>query len=160
MEIGFLLNHEQIHQVPHSVPIAFELSRLRPDFSVIVIAASSEILDYAREIAKRFQGHSVSYVQISLTRGMRFAIRLIEGIAPITKAAMLRTNANYPDSFDALVVPDKTALMFRTRFGASNPKLIHTRHGAGDRSVKCIISLDSFIYLSSEAEVVSDASTD
>ena len=135
MRIGFLLNHEQIHQVAHCVPIACALSRRRPDLPVTVIASSDAQLEQARRIAAGFPNHRCSFVRIGLPRPLRHIARLANAIAPFEKVAVLRHNAGYLKSFDALVVAEKTSLLLKTRFGADRLKLIHTRHGAGDRAI-------------------------
>ncbi len=135
MKIGFLLNHEQIHQVAHAAPIAYALSRARPDFDVTIITGSQALADEAQRYAPRFAGHHAKFVQLSLSLPMRFANRLLRGFAPVEKVALLRAHAKYLNGFDAIVTPEKTALFLRTRFGATHPKIIHTRHGAGDRAI-------------------------
>jgi hypothetical protein len=39
MQSGFLLNHNELHQVPHIVPYAFELSRLDPRFECTILSS-------------------------------------------------------------------------------------------------------------------------
>jgi hypothetical protein len=54
---------------------------------------------------------------------------------PAQRVALLRDHAPFLATHDALVVPEKTSLLLRSHFGCAAPKLIHTRHGAGDREV-------------------------
>ena len=44
MRIGFLFNHYAVHKVPHAAPYAFELSRRRPDFEVVVTCSSDALV--------------------------------------------------------------------------------------------------------------------
>ena len=44
--IGFLFNHDQIHQIGHSLPVALALAaRRRPDVEVVLITTSRRLRD-------------------------------------------------------------------------------------------------------------------
>lgn len=60
---------------------------------------------------------------------------LVKFAAPYKRWAMLKSNLDVFKRFDALVVPDKTSLLLKQRLGLTDLKLIHTRHGAGDRAI-------------------------
>jgi CDP-glycerol glycerophosphotransferase (TagB/SpsB family) len=47
----------------------------------------------------------------------------------------LRDNLDRFRELTALVVPEKTSLMLKTRFGLDHLRMVHTRHGAGDRAI-------------------------
>ena len=66
MKIGFLFNHEQLHQIPHAIPVAFELSRMADDVDVSVITSSSKQLDYIKQFESEFPGQKCEYIDISL----------------------------------------------------------------------------------------------
>jgi hypothetical protein len=51
MRVAFLLNHYAVHQVPHVVPYAFELSRTYPDLDVVIACSSKQELTTARAIS-------------------------------------------------------------------------------------------------------------
>ncbi|HEU4427613.1 MAG TPA: hypothetical protein VFT98_02570 [Myxococcota bacterium] len=131
--VGFLFNHDHVHQIAHSAPIAFELSRLAPDLSVTLLASTEE-------------QHRVLEAMRALFSGERCSLRTLApegalaGLVPpgdflgLRRVLVLRSNAELLRGFDALVVPEKTSLLLRNRAGAG-PKLIHTRHGAGDRAI-------------------------
>jgi hypothetical protein len=135
MKIAFLLNHEQIHHVAHAVPVAYEMSRLRSDIEVTIVTTTDEQTEQARRFEHRFPAHRCSFRQLGLPAPIRMLGRVIENVAPIRKVAMLRYHARYLTSFDAIVVPEKTSLFLKKRDGRSGPKMIHTRHGAGDRAI-------------------------
>ena len=63
------------------------------------------------------------------------AARALETLVPATKLLLYRDNLDFFRSFDAVVVSEKTSLLLKTRYGLGNLKLIHTRHGAGDRAI-------------------------
>ncbi|MEG8024478.1 hypothetical protein QP162_08440 [Sphingomonas aurantiaca] len=54
---------------------------------------------------------------------------------PVTKIGIYRDNLDFFRSLDALVVAEKTSLLLKTRYGLDDLKIIHTRHGAGDRAI-------------------------
>jgi hypothetical protein len=133
--IGFLFNHDAPHQVAHSAPIAFELSRRHPECSVVLMMSSDEQARALEAIAARFPGHACRFVSLRARGPLARLGKIVGKLAPLQKVALLRSNAGFLDGFTALVVPEKTSLMLRTRFGCTSPLLIHTRHGAGDRAI-------------------------
>ena len=52
MRIAFLFNHDQIHQVGHSLPIAFALARMAPEDEVIVATTNDRLRAEVIRIAK------------------------------------------------------------------------------------------------------------
>ena len=56
MNVAFLLNHYDIHQVPHIVPYAFELTRRHRDLDAVILAATEDELAFARQIGEGFHG--------------------------------------------------------------------------------------------------------
>jgi hypothetical protein len=135
VRVGFLFNHDAPHQIAHSAPIAFELSRLHPECEVVVMTSSPEQAQTVAAIAPRFPGQACSFVSLSPRGPLAGLSTLVGRVAPLGKVALLRSNAAFLDGFTALVVPEKTSLMLRSHFGCTSPLLIHTRHGAGDRAI-------------------------
>jgi hypothetical protein len=133
--VGFLFNHDQVHQVAHSAPVAFELSRMNPAWQVTLIACSPAESSVLNEVAKRFPDHRCKLTTIGTSGALGKLSSMIDGFAPLRKVSMLKSNVEFFRQFDALVVPEKTSLLLRTRFGLDHIKMIHTRHGAGDRAV-------------------------
>ncbi len=135
MNIGFLFNHEQIHQVFHSAPTAFELSRQRPDIEVRLYISSDVQHDVLSELAQYYPGHRCQWVRLSLPASVGWLCSRISGCFPVEKIAMLKANVARFADLDALVVTEKTSLLLKTHFGLSGVRFIHTRHGAGDRAI-------------------------
>jgi hypothetical protein len=133
--VGFLFNHDQVHQVAHSAPVAFELSRMNPTWQVSLIACSEAESAVLNEVARRFPGHRCKLSLIGTSGVLGWISSLVDGLAPLRKVSLLKNNVEFFRQFDALVVPEKTSLMLRTRFGLERIRMIHTRHGAGDRAV-------------------------
>src|SRR3546814_7219380 len=54
---------------------------------------------------------------------------------PADLISTLHRNLDRFRALDALVVPEKTSLLLKSLFGLKSLKLVHTRHGAGDRAI-------------------------
>lgn len=135
MKIGFLFNHDQIHQVAHSLPIAVALRRAHPDVE-IVAAVTTDAL--AAEVTRLsvLLGVYLPIVRLGLRRtGSRVASALLEAVVPVSKIAIYRDNLDFFRKLDALVVAEKTSLLLKTRYRLDHLRIIHTRHGAGDRAI-------------------------
>lgn len=133
--IGFLFNHEHLHQIAHGAPIAFELSRLEPGVEVLLLASTSAQLEYLRTLSKAYPGARCAFVLLQLPRTLSRARPLLDPWLPYSRIAMLVANRALFATLDVLVAPEKTSLLLRTRLGLRHLKFVHTRHGAGDREV-------------------------
>jgi hypothetical protein len=135
MRVGFLFNHEGAHQVAHSLPIALALSRLRPDVAVELFHAGGEGEAEIRRLAAGTPHRcALTRLEIESPAG-RLLRRIARDDVPIARIARLRDNAPRFAGLDALVVPEKTSLLLKSRFGLPGLRLIYTSHGAGDRAV-------------------------
>lgn len=134
MSVGFLLNHSGIHQVAHSLPIANALARLAPEMGIEIFVGNDAVEMEVRRLLDPQVRLSVTRLRPA-TRSAHALERLTRGAIPATRLSILRENLDHFRRFDALVVPEKTSLLLKTRFGLDNLKLIHTRHGAGDRAI-------------------------
>ena len=132
MRIGFLFNHDQPHQVAHSLPIALELIR-SGGHQVKLAHSNSRIKAEIDRIAALY--------------GMKVASRRLKGsrlgplnavadkLWPSRRLAVLGRNYDWFESLDILVVTEKTSLRIRKKNGVSDLKIVHARHGAGDRAI-------------------------
>src|SRR5436190_21855851 len=50
---GFLFNHEELHQIAHSAPIAFELMRMKGSVRVTLLATTKAQFDYLSRALER-----------------------------------------------------------------------------------------------------------
>lgn len=136
MRIGFLFNHDQIHQIAHSLPIALALAESDPELD-IVVATTNEVL--RREVVRIIAMHDGPNPRLVRLRQknpiLRGAVKALDGVIPAAKLAVYRDNLEFFGSLDALVVAEKTSTILRIRYGLDSLRLIHTRHGAGDRAV-------------------------
>lgn len=136
MRIGFLFNHDQVHQVAHSLPIALALARGGSDFEVMVATTNRRLSAEVIRLGGGMVGHGVRLVELALTKNTsRLLAATTEAILPTTKLLVYGDNLDFFRSLDILVVAEKTSLILKTRYGLSNLKIVHTRHGAGDRAI-------------------------
>ena len=135
MRIGFLFNHDQIHQVAHSLPIAMALATGGFPGEVIVITTNDRLATEVRRLAGPMLGSSIQHVNLSLTPRSERIARLLGKLVPAGKLLFYRDNLDFFRSLDMLIVAEKTSLLLKTRYGLDNLFMVHTRHGAGDRAI-------------------------
>ena len=130
MRIGFLYNAE-LFQIPHSAPIAFELSQRHPHIQVTIIARTEAHLAFVKQLAQGYPNHSCEYRITDLPLPVRIFRNLWRDQLP-PKLVNLFFNRSLFSRFDALVVAERTSLYLK-KMGLGHLKLIHSCHGAGDR---------------------------
>ncbi len=135
MKIGFLFNHEAAHQVAHGLPIAISLASHYPQIEVQILfspgAVETEVLRNADKVSP-----NVKFIRLrSAWTGAKTLTRASGSSIPFNLISALHRNLDQFRSLTALVVPEKTSLLLKTCFGLRQLKMIHTRHGAGDRAV-------------------------
>ncbi len=133
--ICFLFNHDQTHQLAHSLPIALALAA-RGTHEVVLAYAKDAIRAEIERQADPALLARVKLVKLGLKRaGSQALAGVLERLVPATKLLLYRDNLDFFGGFDAVVVSEKTSLLLKTRYGLTGLKLIHTRHGAGDRAI-------------------------
>jgi hypothetical protein len=133
--ICFLFNHDQTHQLAHSLPIALALAERGEHRIVLAFARDAIRKEIERQAAPALLA-KVEMVHLGLNRGgSQLLAGALERLVPATKLLIYRDNLDFFRSFAAVVVSEKTSLLLKTRYGLENLKLIHTRHGAGDRAI-------------------------
>ncbi len=133
MRIGFLFNHISPHQVPHAAPYAFELSRRYSEFDVIIACSSKREYKWAMQIGTLYPGHRCTFVKVRPPLLYRPFDRLVSPFSFKRKNQVLENNLTFFKSLDVVVAPERHCLHLRTTFGLDKLRLIHARHGAGDR---------------------------
>ncbi|KHL25812.1 hypothetical protein PK98_04175 [Croceibacterium mercuriale] len=132
--ICFLFNHDQLHQVAHSLPIALTLAE-GGGAEVTLAVASDALAAHVRRLAGDRLA-ACRLVQLTLASPVtRMLARTLDRVLPAHKILLYRENVAFFRQFDALVVSEKTTLLLKTRYGLDKLKIIHTRHGAGDRAI-------------------------
>lgn len=133
MRVGFLFNHDALHQISHTAPIIAELAR---EDGVSVTVLTSDMAQEERVRALLGDGAAgVSFVRLGVGRLAGTLDRALRWIAPFRRVAVLRENLPVFAGLDVLVVPETTSLLLRDRFGLDGLKFVWIPHGAGDRSV-------------------------
>lgn len=135
MRIGFLFNHDQVHQVAHGLPIAMALAGRNRIDDVVVLTGSAPM---TREVARILDAANVSLPCRELglrSRTSRWLAKGLNRVIPAAKLALYRDNLDVFRAFDMLVVAEKTSAILKTRYRLDRLRLVHTRHGAGDRAI-------------------------
>jgi hypothetical protein len=136
VRVGFLFNHDQVHQLAHGLPVALELARGAPGAEVIVASSNDLLTEEIRRLGGEAVGGKVRLEELRLkSRLARLAARFLGSVIPAAKLLIYRDNLDFFKSLDVLVVPEKTSLVLKDRFGLRDLKIVHTRHGAGDRAI-------------------------
>ena len=133
MKIAFLLNHYDVHQVPHVVPYAFELSMRHPQFEVQILSPADDQLSFAEQIGRSYAGHRVKLMKLQLSQLARMAEPLASKFVFARKVMTLLENTTLWSGYDAIVVPETTTAQLRRRPELEHVKLIRVCHGAGDQ---------------------------
>ena len=118
----------QAHQVLHSISVASELARSRPDIAVEVAASSSAVLTYAQSMVEPLGPAPISWRLLG--PAWLGGLAAPDGVPP--KVPVLGANARLLDSYDVIVAPERTTTAVRL-MGVQHPRLVYTQHGAGDR---------------------------
>lgn len=134
MRIGFLFNHEADHQIAHTAPIIAEIAA-RGSAHVSVLASSEQQERRVRALLAPKTCERVDFVRLELGRFSDLLDKGLGKAAPYRRIAILKANRALFERFDALVVPETTSALLKTRFGLGDLKLIYLPHGSGDRSV-------------------------
>lgn len=136
VRIGFLFNHDQVHQVAHGLPVALALAEMETGAEILVCATNDRVANEIRTLAADSVGRDFELVRLGLTRrSSRLLDRLAGRLIPSAKLLVYRDNLDFFRTLDVLVVPEKTSLVLKTRYGLDKLKIVHTRHGAGDRAI-------------------------
>jgi hypothetical protein len=136
MKIGFLFNHDQVHQVAHSLPIALALARAEAGAEIVVATTNPRLSAEVVRLGQGLIGARIKLVELGLRRRVsRVARGVLEAALPAAKLLVYGDNLDFFRSLDVLVVAEKTSLILKTRYGLKSLKIVHTRHGAGDRAI-------------------------
>lgn len=128
MRIGFLFNHDATHQVPHTIAIAAALAARGIDVEILTSSLEQSGVASAMLPATA----NVRYTTLEVGWMSWLADRMLHHVAPFRRIAVLRENLSVFAKLDALVVPETTSTLLKTRFGLKALKLIYLPHGAGD----------------------------
>lgn len=155
IRIGFLYNHEGLHQIAHTAPFISPLQQIAPQITVEVLTSSDAqtqaVLPHLDPevpppVIRRIKAGPVAKVAHALTGG----------IIPLARIGSLTANRDLLASYDALMVPETTTTLLKTRLGADRTRLIHYPHGAGDRSISVSPDIARFDFVMVQGEKTRD----
>lgn len=132
---GFLFNHDQLHQMAHSAPIAFELMRMTPSIRVSLLATTLPQFEYLQRSLIRLGLPQDGLHLIRLPAWLSGIAGALDPLVPFSRVASLFAHRDVFRRMDVLVAPEKTSLLLRSGAGLKSLKFVHTRHGAGDREI-------------------------
>lgn len=136
MRIGFLYNHDQIHQIPHSLPIALALARMHPEAEILLAVTTDRIETEVRRLLGPCLPAGMRISRLSIQSAQRqWAASLLGPSLPAQKLLIYGDNLGFFRSLDILVVTERTSLMLKTRYGIHRPLMVLADHGAGDRAI-------------------------
>ncbi|GBQ09854.1 hypothetical protein CFR78_08785 [Komagataeibacter rhaeticus] len=135
----------QPHQEFHSLPIALEMARLDPDVTIHIASLTAERDSRIRNLSRLYPDARVVFDILKMPDWLRRHVQR-HGPTPLGKIAVLFLNRNYFNRFQAIVVPERTSLLLR-KMGVHHPRLIWTRHGAGDRAIGFAHDAAKFDYI-------------
>lgn len=123
----------QRHQTLHALPIALEMSARHADVRVEVACLTRSHLDMARSLARLYPESRAQFGLLPISAALRQRIET-RGLRVMDRLLALFSSRRYFRDFEGIVVPEATSLQLR-RMGVSEPRMIWTRHGAGDRAI-------------------------
>jgi hypothetical protein len=101
-----------------------------------VVTTSTALSAETARLAGLLGAPDVPIVELHLRRPRsRIAAALLDRVLPAAKLAIYGDNLDILSRFDALIVAEKTSAILKTRYRLDRVKLVHTRHGAGDRAI-------------------------
>jgi hypothetical protein len=121
------------------------LENTASDVEISVLASSRAQLNVARQII----GHNVRchFHLLEVPPYIALLDALFSKVAPFKRVAMLKYNLDIFEKLDALVVPERTSLLLKQKFGLTDLKMVRVCHGAGDRDVAWAGNIADFDYV-------------
>lgn len=136
MRIGFLFNHDQIHQIAHSLPIALALANAHEDLEIVIATTSPKIVLEIVRLMGPDRPPAITLVGLGLqSRIARLTNGIFGKFFPAAKLLVYGDNLDFFRTLDALIVTERTSLILKTRYGLKDLLMILSDHGAGDRAI-------------------------
>lgn len=136
MRVGFLFNHDQLHQVGHLLPVALALAESDVGLKVVLATTNRRISAEVRRLAGDRLDGRIELTELAVKSPWSVAASAaLEALLPARKLLVYGDNLDFFRTLDVLVVAEKTSLVLKTRYGLDRLRIVHTRHGAGDRAI-------------------------
>jgi len=120
------------HQLLHLAPVAAALSRMTPRTRVTCIASDAHTAQLLGEVRDRTGSPNMLIEMVETPRWGRTLATFFHRHS-IEKLALLAKLARRLSTAQAIVTPERTSAWLRV-LGLTKAKMIHFRHGAGDRA--------------------------
>lgn len=133
--VGFLFNHDQIHQIAHSLPIAMAMARDGFEGHIIIATTNDRLATEVRRLAGDMLSGPIEHRLLLLSPVSARLTKWLGSVIPASKLLIYRDNLDFFRGLDLLVVAEKTSLLLKSRYGLTDLFMVHTRHGAGDRAI-------------------------
>jgi hypothetical protein len=157
MRIGFLFNHDQIHQIAHSLPIALALAKNVVDAEILIATTSALIATEIIRLIGPDHPSSLSLVGLGFkSRALGAISSLASKLVPASKLLIYRDNLDFFRSLDAMVVTERTSLILKTRYKLKRPLMFLSDHGAGDRAIGFGSATSRFDHILAAGQKISD----
>lgn len=130
-KVAFLY-FDDIHHIFHSVTIARELAKLAENVEVVLLASNTNNKELLEKVAATYEGNNLTVKQLQPPLSYSLIYRFHRKFP--RKSQMLKKHRQYLSTFDAIVGTELSTGKLRRYLKEKTPKLILTKHGAGDRS--------------------------
>ncbi len=145
--IGFLFNHDAVHQVAHLAPIIVFLRQLFPDVEVHALVTSKAQEQRLLEITANTSESVFEIIRLNTPPLLQSLFRLFNNIAPLQRLYILNRYKALFEKLDCLIVPEMTSTRLKTHLGLKSTPLILLPHGAGDRAIGFSEEIKHFDYV-------------
>lgn len=129
-----LFNHDQAHQLAHCLPICIALDDKGFRGEIISATTSQVLATEVRRIGGARIGTTIKHVKLTISHASRRIDAIVGRLVPVRKLLIYRDNLAFFGEMDLLVFAEKTPLELK-RLVLTNLRIVHTRHGAGDRAI-------------------------
>lgn len=135
LRVGFLYNHEGVHQVRHSAVVIPQLLERHPHIQITVLATSEALIEAVIGVCGPELIGRVEIIKLSRPAWRKPLAGVLDKVSPFSRLDNLYSNRDLFAKFDALVVTEGTSLFLKKLRGLEHLKIIRIDHGAGDRSI-------------------------
>ncbi|CDO36731.1 conserved hypothetical protein [Novosphingobium sp. KN65.2] len=105
------------------------------DGEIIVATSNAHLSEQVKSLGGDLIGSRIEHVELRPSQATQRLNSMLSKLVPMEKLLIYRDNLEFFRSLDFLVVTEKTSLLLKERYGLHDLKIIHTRHGAGDRAI-------------------------
>lgn len=135
LHIGFLYNHEGVHQVRHSAVVIPQLLERHRDIKITVLATSDALIEAVIDVCGPDLIGRVEIIKLSPPKWRKPLAGVLDKVSPFSRLDNLFSNRALFAKFDAVIVTEGTSLFLKKLKGLERLKIIRIDHGAGDRSI-------------------------